>query len=58
MLDLLKDACFCTDAAASADVTIEGLRPGVMERLGLGPEELCWKSDLMVYGRIRTWCSS
>lgn len=36
---------FCTDAAASADVLIEGFRPGVMERLGLGPEDLCRKND-------------
>src|SRR5271167_1628997 len=31
---------FCLDAIEPADVVIEGFRPGVMERLGLGPAEL------------------
>ena len=30
---------FCREAASKADVLIEGLRPGVMERLGLGPHD-------------------
>src|SRR5260221_10003603 len=30
----------CLDAAGRADVVIEGMRPGVMERLRLGPEEV------------------
>ena len=38
-----------------ADVLIEGMRPGVMERLGLGPEVcLARKADL-VYGRMTGW---
>jgi crotonobetainyl-CoA:carnitine CoA-transferase CaiB-like acyl-CoA transferase len=41
--------------AASADATIEGLRPGVMERLGLGPEVLMAANPRLVYGRITGW---
>ncbi|MDB3935269.1 CoA transferase [Granulosicoccus sp.] len=38
-----------------ADVLIEGFRPGVMERLGLGPE-VCWrKNPALVYGRMTGW---
>ncbi|MFN3958666.1 MAG: CaiB/BaiF CoA transferase family protein [Parvularculaceae bacterium] len=38
-----------------ADATIEGLRPGVMERLGLGPEVLMAANPRLVYGRITGW---
>jgi crotonobetainyl-CoA:carnitine CoA-transferase CaiB-like acyl-CoA transferase len=41
--------------AATADATIEGLRPGVMERLGLGPEVLMAANPRLVYGRITGW---
>jgi len=38
-----------------ADALIEGFRPGVMERLGLGPE-LCWQTNpRLVYGRMTGW---
>lgn len=38
-----------------ADAIIEGFRPGVMERLGLGPEQLIqWNSNL-IYGRMTGW---
>lgn len=39
-------------AAARADALIEGFRPGVMERLGLGPDELLARNPRLVYGRI------
>jgi alpha-methylacyl-CoA racemase len=40
---------------ADADVLIEGNRPGVMERLGLGPED-CWKvNERLVYARSTGW---
>ncbi|OZA91852.1 MAG: carnitine dehydratase, partial [Erythrobacter sp. 34-65-8] len=41
--------------AASADGVIEGFRPGVMERLGLGPEELLKDNSKLVYGRMTGW---
>ena len=40
---------------ASADGLIEGFRPGVMERLGLGPEELLKDNPKLVYGRMTGW---
>lgn len=39
----------------SADGLIEGFRPGVMERLGLGPEVLLADNPRLVYGRITGW---
>lgn len=41
--------------ARTADGLIEGYRPGVMERLGLGPEELIGTNPKLVYGRITGW---
>ena len=40
---------------ARADAVIEGYRPGVMERLGLGPEECLAKNPGLVYGRMTGW---
>jgi len=40
---------------ASADGIIEGFRPGVMERLGLGPDELLKDNPKLVYGRMTGW---
>ncbi|MET0133446.1 MAG: CaiB/BaiF CoA-transferase family protein [Kibdelosporangium sp.] len=41
--------------AAEADVLIEGYRPGVAERLGVGPEQ-CWeRNSKLVYGRMTGW---
>ena len=40
---------------ASADGLIEGFRPGVMERLGLGPEDLLGDNPNLVYGRMTGW---
>jgi alpha-methylacyl-CoA racemase len=42
-------------AAAHADVLIEGFRPGVMERLGLGPAELLEANPRLVYARMTGW---
>ena len=41
--------------ASRADGLIEGYRPGVMERLGLGPEELRGENPNLVYGRVTGW---
>ena len=38
--------------AAKADALIEGFRPGVMERLGLGPDHLLALNPRLVYGRM------
>jgi alpha-methylacyl-CoA racemase len=38
-----------------ADVLLEGFRPGVMERLGLGPEVCLERNPKLVYGRITGW---
>jgi alpha-methylacyl-CoA racemase len=41
--------------ADKADAVIEGFRPGVMERMGLGPEKLLARSPKLVYGRMTGW---
>ena len=53
-VDLKSDEgkAFCLDAAVKADVLIEGFRPGVMERLGLGPDELLALNPRLVYAAI------
>jgi len=38
-----------------ADALFEGFRPGVMERLGLGPEECMARNPRLVYGRMTGW---
>ncbi|MFT4194935.1 CaiB/BaiF CoA transferase family protein, partial [Ottowia sp.] len=38
-----------------ADALIEGFRPGVMERLGLGPEACLAHNPRLVYGRVTGW---
>ncbi|SEP06730.1 CaiB/BaiF CoA transferase family protein [Aquisalimonas asiatica] len=38
-----------------ADILIEGYRPGVMERLGLGPETCLERNPRLVYGRMTGW---
>ncbi|MGI9522508.1 MAG: CaiB/BaiF CoA transferase family protein [Hyphomicrobiaceae bacterium] len=39
----------------SADILIEGFRPGVMERLGLGPDIVTARNRKLVYGRMTGW---
>jgi alpha-methylacyl-CoA racemase len=40
---------------AGADALIEGFRPGVMERLGVGPEVCLKRNPRLVYGRLTGW---
>ena len=39
----------------SADVLIEGYRPGVAERLGIGPDDCLGRNPRLVYGRLTGW---
>ena len=43
------------DLLSSADALIEGFRPGVMERLGLGPDVVMARNPKLVYGRMTGW---
>jgi alpha-methylacyl-CoA racemase len=43
------------DLVESADGLIEGFRPGVAERLGIGPEECLARNKALVYGRMTGW---
>jgi alpha-methylacyl-CoA racemase len=56
-LDLKTEAgrAIVRKLADRADGVIEGYRPGVMERLGLGPAELLMDNPKLVYGRVTGW---
>ena len=56
-LDLKNPASIAAvlDLAGKADVVLEGFRPGVMERLGLGPDACQARNAALVYGRITGW---
>lgn len=56
-LDLKDPADVATllDLVATADALIEGFRPGVMDRLGLGPEACHAVNPRLVYGRMTGW---
>lgn len=56
-LDLKAEAArgIVRKLAARADGLIEGYRPGVMERLGLGPDKLLGDNPKLVYGRVTGW---
>jgi len=45
----------CLKLMAAADGIIEGFRPGVMERLGLGPDVALKRNPKLVYGRMTGW---
>lgn len=46
------------DLAAKADALVEGFRPGVMERLGLGPDACQERNPKLVVGRVTGWGQS
>lgn len=56
-LDLKRpeSAALVLDLVESADALIEGFRPGVMERLGLGPDACLARNPRLVYGRVTGW---
>jgi alpha-methylacyl-CoA racemase len=54
-LKLAADVAAAERLVAGADVVIEGFRPGVMERLGLGPEKALAINPALVYGRMTGW---
>lgn len=45
----------CMLLAEKADAIIEGFRPGAMERLGLGPDQMLARNPRLVYGRLTGW---
>jgi alpha-methylacyl-CoA racemase len=56
-LDLKDPAAVATvlELVAGADVLVEGMRPGVTERLGLGPADCHAVNERLVYGRMTGW---
>ncbi|MFZ4067102.1 MAG: CaiB/BaiF CoA transferase family protein, partial [Phenylobacterium sp.] len=56
-LDLKNPAAIetCLKLFETADVVFEGFRPGVMERLGLGPDLALKRNPKLVYGRMTGW---
>ncbi len=56
-LDLKQPAAVETvlDLVEGADVVVEGMRPGAMERLGIGPEDCLARNPRLVYGRMTGW---
>jgi len=56
-LDLKQpaDIATCLALLERADGLLEGFRPGVMERLGLGPEHVLARNPRIVYGRMTGW---
>jgi alpha-methylacyl-CoA racemase len=49
------DVARCWAAIGKADVLIEGYRPGVMERLGFGPQAALEANPRLIYGRMTGW---
>ena len=45
----------CLKLCENAEVVFEGNRPGVMERLGLGPDAMLGRNPRLVYGRMTGW---
>jgi len=56
-LDLKNPDAVATvlDLVAEADIILEGMRPGVTERMGLGPEDCFARNPAIVYGRMTGW---
>jgi alpha-methylacyl-CoA racemase len=56
-IDLKREAgvALALQLIAASDAVIEGFRPGVMERLGLGPDVCLAANPKLVYGRVTGW---
>ncbi|WP_228918093.1 CaiB/BaiF CoA-transferase family protein [Streptomyces sp. DH20] len=54
-LKALDGAARVLDLAERADILIEGYRPGVAERLGVGPQDCRARNPRLVYGRMTGW---
>ncbi len=56
-IDLKSEAGVATalELLDRADVLLEGFRPGVMERLGMGPDPVLRRNPALVYGRMTGW---
>src|SRR5574338_166183 len=50
-----NDVGVALEMIEKTDVLIEGFRPGVMERLGLGPDEALKRNPRLIYGRMTGW---
>ena len=50
-----KDIKICLELVKKANIIQEGFRPGVMERLGLGPDDCLKINPSLVYGRMTGW---
>lgn len=50
-----KAVSLCLDLMSRAEIVFEGFRPGVMERLGLGPDVALKRNPKLVYGRMTGW---
>jgi alpha-methylacyl-CoA racemase len=57
VLDLKRreDVETVLELAGAADVLIEGFRPGVAERLGVGPDDCLARNPSLIYGRMTGW---
>ncbi len=53
-----EGVAFVLDLVARADILIEGFRPGVTERIGLGPQACHTRNAALVYGRMTGWGQS
>src|SRR5690606_23270252 len=59
-LDLKRDdaRALALEIIERADVLLEGLRPGVMERIGLGPQQCQQRNERLIYARMTGWGQS
>jgi len=52
-----QDFDYARDLIDDADILLEGFRPGVMERLNLGPQDCLERNARLIYGRMTGWGS-